>query len=299
MQEGLGRSTVSGHLSRPANPNGFDDVVDQMGVSDAQLAQFQNGLEAVDGLRSGATGQGLVRVRSFGSSVSNPFATALGSSLSRSTTPDPQLIRRSPSPCLPPVGGRVPVSDKKTIGSSNAFNVVSSCMTDPADVAAALSGLSLTNSTLVDEESRLQPHMQLDFHDQSNFLFDLPNGHAQNLQQQLVDRSEADSLTIPGMPVLPYSDLSKSNGVVAEFSASKMCCDGQVNIPKRSSSFSNLLPRAPATGPATLERSSIHYQNTDIPNMDFSSYNGSGYSINQRQPSVINRQFDAGDFTVF
>lgn len=290
---------MSGHLSRPVNHNAFDDVVDQMGVSDAQLAQLQNGLEAVDGLRSRGTGHGLVRVQSFGSSVSNPFTATLGSSLSRSTTPDPQLIRRSPSPCLPPVRGRVPVSDKKTISSSNAFSGVSSSMTDPSDVAAALSCLSLSNSTLVDEERRVQSHMHQDFPDRSNSLFDLPNGHAQNLKQQLVDKSEADSLTIPGIPVLAYSDLSKSDGAVRELNASKMCSDGQVNIPKRSSSFSNLFPRAPATGSTTLERSSVHHQNTDIPNVDFSTYNASGYSINQRQPSVINRQFDTGDFTVF
>ncbi|KAJ6940556.1 hypothetical protein NC651_006631 [Populus alba x Populus x berolinensis] len=55
------------------------------------------------------------------------YAAALGASLSRSTTPDPQHVARALSPCPPPIGqGRVSTSEERGTASSNSFIGVSS-----------------------------------------------------------------------------------------------------------------------------------------------------------------------------
>ncbi|KAL5994156.1 hypothetical protein ACLOJK_035028 [Asimina triloba] len=287
--EGLGRSSpVSVHPSRPVRQNSFTDAGSQLGISDAQLRQVHDQLEGADGSHSGATCPGLVRVQSLGSSVSHSFAPALGSSLSRSSTPDPQLVGRSPSPVLPPVGGRVRMTDKKTIVGPNAFNGLSSSAVDRTDLATALSGFSLSKSKLVDEDGcHLQSQLLQECSGQPNFLFDMSNGQCRTLPQLLVDKTDSDSLNIPE---LPYDDLSETNGVVEDLTASKMGSNGQVNLPRRAFSSTNLY----TTVPANLKGSSANYQNSDILNTDFSGYNSSGYSVGHRLPSMVNDQIDAG-----
>ncbi|XP_077226162.1 pumilio homolog 1-like [Tasmannia lanceolata] len=294
FQEEIGRSTsISGHLSRPLSRNAFDDVADPMGVSDAQLAQLHNDLEAVDILSSGETVPGLVRLQSHGSSISHSFASTLGPSLSRSTTPDGQLVGRPQGPCLPPVGGRVSVPDKKSIVGSNAFNDISSSMADCTEISATLSGLSISKNRLLDEESHLQSQLQQEFSDKPNYLFDMPNGHSQSLHQQLIDKSEAQPLASP-TPLLPYTKFSTNNGIITDLNFLKITSDGQGNLPKRSSSSANLYLKVPATGSASLEGSSVHYQNIDVPNLDITGHDLSGYAVNQRLPSMMDGHLDAG-----
>ncbi|OVA18029.1 Pumilio RNA-binding repeat [Macleaya cordata] len=208
LQEGLGRPTpVSGHLSRPVSRNTFDDVVDPMGLSDSQLTQLHNGMESMDGLHSRSTTPGLIRVHSSGSSISHSFASAVGSSISRSTTPEAQLGARSSGPGLPPVGGRVSTAEKKNVFGSNAFNGFSSSIDDHAAIAASLSGLSLSKNRLVGEDNHVQSQLEQEFDGHSNFLIDMPNAHSQSLQQHLIKKSEAKTLTIPTI----YKELSKNN----------------------------------------------------------------------------------------
>ncbi|KAJ4963352.1 hypothetical protein NE237_023291 [Protea cynaroides] len=141
MYEGQVRPTpLSGNLSCPVSWSAFDEVVEPIGISDPQLKQLRNGVESVEGLHSGTSAPGLVRVQSFGSFFSQPFASAVGSSLSRNATPEPQLVGRPPAPGLPPMGGRFSGAEKKVAGA-NAFNSISSNMGGTADIAATLSGL--------------------------------------------------------------------------------------------------------------------------------------------------------------
>ncbi|KAM0829720.1 hypothetical protein ACQ4PT_066706 [Festuca glaucescens] len=69
-----------------------------------------------------------------------------GPSLSRSASPDPELVRRVPSPCLPPIGVKVGAYDKKSNGGSSSFRRSSSAVGEPDDLVAALSGMNLSSS---------------------------------------------------------------------------------------------------------------------------------------------------------
>ncbi|XP_010241847.1 PREDICTED: pumilio homolog 4-like [Nelumbo nucifera] len=280
LQEGLGKPTsVSGNISRPVSCNAIDDAVEPRGISDPQLAQLCNGVDSVDSLHSGATSPGLARVQSFGSSLSQSFASALGSSLPRSTTPESKLVMRSPGPRLPPVGG------KKNAVSSNASNSLSSGTGDHTDIAATFSGLSLSKSRLLDEDSNVQSQLQQEFDNKTSFQYDMPNGHKQSLQQQLIDKSETEILTLPNM----YKDLAKT-----DHNISKVSFDGHANLPKRTSSSANLFTKVPSSASASLEGSSVHYQNKDLPNVDFGGYIQRGYSVNQRLNLVMNNHLDTG-----
>ncbi|KAF8403099.1 hypothetical protein HHK36_011193 [Tetracentron sinense] len=290
IREGLSRpASVSGHHSRPVSCSAFNDIVDPLGVADTQ-AQLLNSVESIDGLHSGATASGLVRVQSLGSTVSHSFASVVGSSLSRSTTPESQLVGRSPGPRLPPVGGRVCTIDKMKIVGSNAFSGLSSSTTDHADLSATLSGLGLSKNRLLDDDSRVQSQLQQEFDDQPNFLFDMPNGHNQSLQQQLTDKSEAVKLAIPTF----YNDLTKKNGTATDLNVSNISFDGKMNLPKRTSSSANLYSKVNSAGSASLEGSSFHYENANMPSMNFSGFVPSGYSVNQRLNSVMNNHLDTG-----
>ncbi|VFQ76671.1 unnamed protein product [Cuscuta campestris] len=79
--------------------------------------------------------------------TSYSYAAALGVSLSRSTTPDPQHIARAPNPSVTPIGaGRTfTSSEKRNANSPNSFNCVSSHGNEPADLVASLSSLNLSN----------------------------------------------------------------------------------------------------------------------------------------------------------
>ncbi|KAI7730864.1 hypothetical protein M8C21_013478 [Ambrosia artemisiifolia] len=93
-----------GQPSRPASRNAFDDNVD---LSDSHFGHLQ-------GMSSG----------------SHTYASMLGSSLSRNTTPDPQLVARTPSPLV------------------------------PSDLVSGFSNLNLSTNGMVDEETQLQARVQ-------------------------------------------------------------------------------------------------------------------------------------------
>ncbi|XP_043706081.1 pumilio homolog 4-like isoform X2 [Telopea speciosissima] len=291
LQEGLVHpAPASGNISRPVSRSAFDDVAEPMGISDPQLALFRNGMESLEGLHSGTSSPGLVRVQSFGSSVSQSLASPMGSSLSRNATPEPQLVGRSPAPGLPPMGSRVFVSEKK-VAASNVFNGINSSMGDTADISATFSGLSLSKNRLVDEVSHVQSQLELEFNNQS-FPFDMPNGHTHSLQNQLIDKTEAETLTIP---TTIYKEWAKKNATVTDLNFPNTNLDGQVNFPKRESSAASLYSKVPfAGGSAGLEGSSVHYQNTDLPSTDFAGYVPRMHSINQRLNFVMNDHLDSG-----
>ncbi|KAI7757765.1 hypothetical protein M8C21_008993 [Ambrosia artemisiifolia] len=104
----------NGLIGLRASRNAFDDNVD---LSDSHFGHLQ----------------GM-------SSASHAYASALGSSLSRSNTPDPQLMARSASPRLPAVGG----------GRMNGH----------ADLVNGLSGLTLSTNGMADDEGQLQARVQ-------------------------------------------------------------------------------------------------------------------------------------------
>nr|CAD1817649.1 unnamed protein product [Ananas comosus var. bracteatus] len=104
------------------------------------------------------------------SSSSHTFASVVGSSLSRSKTPDPEFLPRAPSPGLPPVGVRIS-SSEKSLDSSASFNRVPSNLVESDDVLAALSCLNLQRETT----------------DHQNFLFDSQDGQNHVKQMSFSD----------------------------------------------------------------------------------------------------------------
>ena len=98
LKEDLGRSSPAPrHPSRPASRNAYDDGVDPISVAEGQVANMYHEMAGVESLLSGSAMPGLARVQSLGAQSSHAFASALGASLSRNQTPDPQhVMTKSP-----------------------------------------------------------------------------------------------------------------------------------------------------------------------------------------------------------
>ncbi|KAJ3676674.1 hypothetical protein LUZ60_004086 [Juncus effusus] len=80
------------------------------------------------------------------------YPSILGSPLSRSESPDPELIRRVPSPCLPPIGVKLNPTDKRISANGNGS---SSFSTGPDSLLTALSGLKLQSDGATCRDSLL------------------------------------------------------------------------------------------------------------------------------------------------
>ncbi|CAA7017565.1 unnamed protein product [Microthlaspi erraticum] len=128
-----------GHESRPASRNASDENVESPSAS-----------------------QGI------GAPSQYSYAAVLGSSLSRTGTPDAQGIARVPSPCLTPIGsGRASANDNKRNSSNQSpFNSVTSGLNnESSDLAAALSGMNLSGNGGLD----------VDVEKVNNYMFGLHN----------------------------------------------------------------------------------------------------------------------------
>lgn len=267
MQEGLERPySLSGHLSRAASRNSLHS------------AAVCNGVESTEALNPGANNTGLPRVQSLGSLVSHSFASSVPSPLSRSRTPEPQLIGRSSSPGLPPVGDRV---EKKNLVGSNALNGHSSSMTKLSDIASSLSSLSLSRNQPSHEDSLVQSQLQMVF-DNPNQLLDMSNSHIQHQHQHFVTRSKPEKLNIP----TTYNDSNGRNGIVIDQNIYKLGFDGQMNCPQTSS---------PANVYSiTKERSNIYCQTDNFSGVEFSGHLSSGRSVGKKLNAEIGNQLDSG-----
>lgn len=151
--------TVPRHPSRPVSRNAFDDNVDSSETRFAQLhPELPSSVET--NMRTTSNFQSMSAMQNVSQSASHTYASALGASLSRSTTPDPQLVARAPSPRIPPVGiNRVSSMDKRS--GSNGPN---SFMNESEDLVAALSGMNLSTNGIVDGDinhSRSKNHHEI------------------------------------------------------------------------------------------------------------------------------------------
>lgn len=258
-----------------------------MGVADPHPSALFNGVEPVEGLHDGVATRNLAGVQSRGTTVPYSFASAVGSTLSRSTTPEPKLVGRSPSSSLPPVGSRVFPSEKKNVLGSNVQNGHSSGMTEFADIAANMSGLSLSKITNGDVDGHVQSQFHLGLDSKPDFLFN--NDHNQNLHQDLLNKANADNLTLAAN----YVDLARKNGVVTNFNASKLNSNGHVNFPKRTSSSASLYTKVSSSGFGSLEGANVSDLHVNTSGMGYAS---GAYPANQKPNSTINNYLDAGNF---
>ncbi|VFQ81198.1 unnamed protein product [Cuscuta campestris] len=234
------RKSTSRHPSRPASCalNDFSES------SDPQFTDLQHELPSFDALQN------------IGSSCSHAYASAGGSSLSRSTTPDPQLIARAPSPRLLPVGSG-------TKGSPEKLNVINSCaavdashgMDEPADLVAALSGMGLSDNNIVHEEDHLKPLRNLkhrihhETHKQQNL-------HMQNGKNH----------------IRQHSLLSKPGALPA----------GSHLI----GSYTQTLGNSPGSSPTQLPQ-------VESPNSMPFGYGMGSYGLNPSSPSMLENQFES------
>lgn len=114
LQEGLDQPTsMPGHLSSPASHTTFADLLDTTGECDPHQVGLHDGMESLEGLYSGAATTAFTGTQSHSNTFSHSFASAVGSSLSRSTTPEQQLLGRPAISSLHPVGSRVGPIEKK------------------------------------------------------------------------------------------------------------------------------------------------------------------------------------------
>ncbi|CAB4282412.1 unnamed protein product [Prunus armeniaca] len=297
FQDDLGRaSPVSGLPSRPASRNAFDENVD--GSAEADLAHLHRDVMASDGLRSSANGQGSSAAQSMGPPSSYSYAAALGASLSRSTTPDPQLVARAPSPCLTPIGGgRVGTSEKRGISSPSSFNAVSSGINESGDLVGPFSSMNLSANGVIDDENHLPSQIKQDVDDHQKYLFGLQGGESHARQLTYLKKSESGHMHMPSVPHSAkgsYSDLGKSNGGGPDFSNSSS--DRQVELQKAAVSSNNLYLKGSPTSNHN-GGGSLHpqYQQVDTANSSFSNYGLSGYSMNPALASMVASQLGTGN----
>ncbi|KAE9619350.1 putative nucleic acid binding NABP, pumilio, RNA binding domain-containing protein [Lupinus albus] len=180
LQEGLDQpASLSSNMSRPTSRNACGDIMDSTGIVDR---------ESFEGLRSSACTPGLVGLQNRGVNVSNSFASAVGTSLSRVPTPEQQVIGRSFGSSVPPVGSKVFSVEKSGVGLGTP-NGHSSSMSDIAGMASSLSGLNLSGVRHAGQDSLLKSKLQMELSNHADVLlstqsnFNLPghNGIATNL----------------------------------------------------------------------------------------------------------------------
>lgn len=295
MQDDLGRaSPVSGLPSRPASRNAFDENVETLGSAEAELAHLRRELKTADALRTGANGQGSSAVQNMGPPSSYTYAAALGASLSRSNTPDPQLVARAPSPCPTPIGGgRVGTSEKRGITSPNSFNGVSSSITESADLVAALSGMNLSTNGVLDEENRLPSQIEQDVDNQQNYMFSLHGSQNHMKQHSYLKKSESGHLHMPSVPhsaKVSYSDSGKSNGPASDLNS--LSSDRHVELQKSALSSNNSFLKGSTNGGGGL---TAQYQNVDGMNSSFTNYGLNNYNINPALASMMANQLGTGN----
>ncbi|XP_048421431.1 pumilio homolog 4-like isoform X2 [Pyrus x bretschneideri] len=285
FQEGLDQTaSLSGPLSRPSSRNAFGDIMDSTGMADPHPVGLSNGVESAEGMHNGRASRGLVGVQSHGSTTSNSFASAVGPSLLRSRTPEQQLLGRSNSFGLPPVGSRVFPTERKNVASLDIRNDHSSSMNDLADISVNFSGLSLSKIRPVDDDRRIQSQLHVDLDNQHDFLFKMPNGHNQRLQQELLEKANAEIFSLP----TNYAHLAKKNGIITNRTTST----GQANFSRRTSSPS-LYSNGSASDFGALEGSNVPYQEANTPGLDFDGHVAGTYPVNPKLNMKINDHLDA------
>ncbi|MQM01138.1 hypothetical protein Taro_033880 [Colocasia esculenta] len=273
FQDDLGSSApVSRHPSRPASRNAFDDGV-EMGPGEVQVTNLHHDLNSINIFEGNGTVQGAgVPV---GSALSRSFASVVDSSLSRTHTPHPEMVARTPSPCLPPIGVRVGLMDKKTNNGTNS-HPVSSGVTEPGDIVTALSEMNLSRGGALDEGKHAQ-----------DFLFGLQGGENHSGEYSFTRKTEPGHLShssIPQTVKSSYNDLG-SSGDAAHMMPEH---PGDINSPTVCSARS------------FLKASSVNgrggsSQNPHCANETFRSYGLNGYSIDPELSLMMANQMNTGN----
>ncbi|XP_072975580.1 pumilio homolog 2-like [Typha angustifolia] len=291
LQDDLGRRTpISSNLSRAASRNAFVDDVEPLGSVETHFS-LHNDIASLDVPQPGGSIRNHSGIQNSTATSSHTYASVIGSSLSRSKTPDPQLVARTPSPGLPPVGVRVNAAEKK-VNESSSFRGVSSNMVESDEILAALSGMNLSTAGATDDDRVRQSMLQREINEHQNFLFDSQGGQIRNKHHSFSQKSDSEYLGMPSITQSSQSsfpDLNKSVGGLADFRNSAVRPEGQVEHHRPTVLSAHSYQKAGSASSVTNPGgSSAQYQNLENTNVAFTSYGLSGYSINPAIPSVVN-----------
>ncbi|KAI5346446.1 hypothetical protein L3X38_014325 [Prunus dulcis] len=263
IQDDIHNTNVSRHPSRPASRNAFDDG-------------------------------GMSAVQNVGSSGSHTYASALGASLSRSTTPDPQLIARAPSPRIPPVGGgRASSMDKKIANGQNSFNGASPNVNESADLAAALSGMNLSANGRIDEENHARSHLQHEIDNHHN-LFDIQGDRSHMKQNSYLNKPDSGNFHLHSVSQSSknsYQNMGRGSGFGRDLNHPSYMSDDPVEINNPAASANSYL-RGPVPGLNGRGSSFSQYQNVD--STSFPNYGLGGYSVSPSSPSMMGNPLGNG-----
>lgn len=195
-------------MSRPASHNAFVDIRDSTGIVDR---------EPLEGLRSSASTPGLVGLQNHGVNSHN-FSSVVGSSLSRSTTPESHVIGRPVGSGVPQMGSKVFSAENIGLGNHNGH---SSNMTDLADMVSSLSGLNLSGARRAEQDNLLKSKLQVEVDNHANVMLSTPNN----------------------------VNLPKHNELATDLNTFSL--NERVNLLKKTASYANLRSNAHSTGNLT------------------------------------------------
>ncbi|GAB4860121.1 hypothetical protein Ancab_011599 [Ancistrocladus abbreviatus] len=273
FQDDLSRSNpTSRHPSRPASRSAFDESVETPNSAEAELAKLRP---------DGANIQGPSAAQNIGVPASYTYAAALGASLSRSTTPDPQHVARVPSPCPTPIGGgRLGPSEKRAVTGQNSFNGVSSGSNDSVDLVAALSGMSLSPNGGVHDGSTLPSQIEQDVGDHHlKYLFNVQGGQDNVKHHSYEKRSESSHLLGHSMTQSTRSPVGGPD-----------LRSTQLERPRSTVASGNSYSKGSSMSGLNGGNLSPQYAHLDGPNSSLTSYGLTGFSLNPALPSMMASQ---------
>ncbi|XP_019433076.1 PREDICTED: pumilio homolog 1-like isoform X5 [Lupinus angustifolius] len=264
---------------RPPSRNAFDDIPEEPETHFAFLEQ------ELDALQSGGNKTGMPASKNLVGIASQTYASTLGASLSRSTTPDSQLLPRAVSPCLPPIGdGRSNSADKRTSNGQSSFNTVSSSVNETADLVSALSGMNLSATDTFDGEKHHQSprHTEVDYNHDVNKHSYLNKLDSFSFQSHSANQSQLN--------------VSKSGGFGLDLNNASMYANEQLDPRKAGGISINSYFNGPSTPtPTSRGDSPAHYQNFDDMSNSYPNYGLSGYTVNPSSPSMMASQIGSGN----
>ncbi|KAL9235323.1 hypothetical protein vseg_010089 [Gypsophila vaccaria] len=263
----------SRHPSRPASRSAFDENIDALGLADTELALLR---------AEGRNFKGSLAAQDVAAPNSFSYAAVLGSSMSRSTTPDPQHIARAPSPCPTPIGEGRAGAAKRNISSANSFNGMSSGMSDPASLVAALSGMKLTTNSDIGSGNYLPSLIKRpDGSDQQKHLLNVNNSHEHGMQHPYPNNPNSEHFNMPSArPSLGRGNIGAHESWIPQAEQHKYGFNPRTSYSKGSTPSSVIADGFPS-----------HYNHSDGTNASFTNYGTSAYSLNSEVPSMMASQF--------
>ncbi|KAK9755281.1 hypothetical protein RND81_01G014700 [Saponaria officinalis] len=273
FQNDLGRSNPpSRHPSRPASRNTYDENGDAFGSAEAELALLRR--------EASANMQGSSAPQNVASPNSYSYAAALGTSLSRSTTPDPQHIARVPSPCPTPIGEGRAGAAKKNVTSPNSFNGLPLGMSDSSDLVAALAGMNLTTNSANDNGNHLPSQIKNDCSDQQKYIYNMHSDHEHGKKLPYIRKSEPGNFHMPSAP---------HSGARGNIGASEL---RSPHVDRSKPGFNTGIPYSKGLSPTSLNGGSLspHYNQLDGTGSSYANYGLSGFSLNSGVPSMMANQ---------